>query len=83
MPRLSRKRSCRRCGAEIATSNLMDLDPGVDRQHLSLILEGGWRGQLSPVEWPLFTTLYQRHGRIVPLGSLSERPELPGARCAN
>jgi hypothetical protein len=22
---------CRRCGAEIVTANLMDIDPGVDR----------------------------------------------------
>jgi DNA-binding response OmpR family regulator len=71
MPRLSRRRFCRRCGAEIATANLMDIDPGVDRKHLSLVLEGGRRRQLSPAEWRLFTTLYQRHGRIVPLAELT------------
>jgi DNA-binding response OmpR family regulator len=71
MPRLSRRRLCRRCGAEIATANLMDIDPGVDRKHLSLVLEGGRRRQLSPAEWRLFTTLYQRHGRIVPPAELT------------
>jgi DNA-binding response OmpR family regulator len=42
---------CRRCGAEIVTANLMDIDPGVD---------------LSPTEWRLFAALYRRHGRVVP-----------------
>jgi DNA-binding response OmpR family regulator len=79
MLRLSRRRFCRRCGAEIATANLMDLDPGVDRQHLSLVLEGGWRRQLSPAEWRLFTTLYQRHGRIVPLAELTRATEIAGS----
>ena len=27
--------------------------------------------QLSPAEWRLFTALYQRHGRIVPLAELA------------
>jgi DNA-binding response OmpR family regulator len=65
-----RSRFCRRCGAEIATANLMDADPGVDRKHFSLVLRGGRRYQLSPAEWRLFTALYQRHGRIVPLAEL-------------
>jgi DNA-binding response OmpR family regulator len=70
MVRLSGRRFCRRCGAEIATANLMDADPGIDRQHFSLVLRGGRRRQLSPAEWRLFTALYQRHGRIVPLAEL-------------
>jgi hypothetical protein len=40
-------RFCRRCGAEIATANLMDLDPGLDRQHFSLVLNGGRRHRLA------------------------------------
>ena len=71
MARLPRRRFCRRCGAEIATANLMDADPGVDREHFSLFLQGGQRRQLSPAEWRLFTALYQRHGRIVPLAELA------------
>ena len=71
MARLPRRRFCRRCGAEIATANLMDADPGVDREHFSLVLQGGPRRQLSPAEWRLFTALYQRHGRIVPLAELA------------
>jgi DNA-binding response OmpR family regulator len=66
-----RRRFCRRCGAEIATANLMDIDPGVDREHFSLVLQGGLRHQLSPTEWQLFTALYQRHGRIVPPAELA------------
>ena len=69
--RLPWRRFCRRCGAEIATANLMDADPGVDREHFSLFLQGGQRRQLSPAEWRLFTALYQRHGRIVPLAELA------------
>jgi len=71
MARLPRKRFCRRCGAEIVTANLMDADPGIDRAHFSLLLEGGQRRQLSPAEWRLFTALYQRHGRIVPVAELA------------
>src|SRR5580704_13333945 len=71
MARLPRRRFCRRCGAEIATANLMDADPGVGRAHFSLLLEGGQRRQLSPAEWRLFTALYQRHGRIVPVAELA------------
>jgi DNA-binding response OmpR family regulator len=67
----TRTRFCRRCGAEIATANLMDADPGVDREHFSLVLRGAWRQQLSPAEWRLFAALYQRHGRIVPLAELA------------
>ena len=55
MARLPWRRFCRRCGAEIATANLMDADPGVDREHFSLFLQGGQRRQLSPAEWRLFT----------------------------
>jgi DNA-binding response OmpR family regulator len=71
MAGLPRSRFCRRCGAEIATANLMDADPGVDRAHFSLLLAGGQRRQLSPEEWRLFMALYQRHGRIVPLAELA------------
>jgi hypothetical protein len=61
---------CRRCGAEIAVANLMDADPGIDRQHFSIVLQDGRRNRLSSVEWLVFTALYQRHGRIVPLAEL-------------
>jgi len=44
------RRFCRRCGAEIATANLMDADPGIDREYFSLALQGGGRRQLSPTE---------------------------------
>lgn len=71
MPGLPRRRFCRRCGAEIATANLIDIDPGVDREHFSLVLQGERRRQLSPAEWRLFTALYQRHGRIIPLAELA------------
>ena len=56
---------CRRCGAEIVTADLMDIDPGVDRAHFSLVLSGDRRRQLSPTEWRLFAALYRRHGRVV------------------
>ena len=56
---------CRRCGAEIVTANLMDIDPGVERAHFALVLSGNRRRQLSPTEWQLFATLYGRHGRVV------------------
>jgi DNA-binding response OmpR family regulator len=69
--RSAKGRFCRRCGAEIAIANLMDADPGIDRQHFSLVLRGGRRRQLSHAEWRLFTALYQRHGRIVPLAELA------------
>jgi DNA-binding response OmpR family regulator len=71
MAGLARRRFCRRCGAEIATANLIDVDPGLDRQHFSVFLQGGQRRQLSPAEWQLLTALYQRHGRIVPLAELA------------
>ena len=56
---------CRRCGAEIVTANLMDIDPGIDRAHFALVLSGNRRRQLSPTEWRLFAALYGRHGRVV------------------
>jgi DNA-binding response OmpR family regulator len=71
MPGPPRRRFCRRCGAEIATANLMDIDPDIDRNHFSLVLQDGTRRQLSPAEWQLFTALYQRHGRIVPFAELA------------
>jgi hypothetical protein len=71
MPGQPRRRFCRRCGAEIATANLMDADPGIDRQHFSLVLQGERQRQLSLAEWVLFAALYQRHGRIVPLAELA------------
>jgi DNA-binding response OmpR family regulator len=61
---------CRRCGAEIATANLMDVDPGIDRAHFSILLLDARRRQLSPGEWRLFAALYGRHGRIVPPAEL-------------
>jgi hypothetical protein len=61
---------CRRCGAEIATAKLLDIDPGVDRAHFALVTPGG-RQQLPPFEWRLFEALYQRHGRIVCIGELA------------
>jgi hypothetical protein len=70
-------RYCRRCGAEIATANLMDADPGIDRHHFSLVLQGGERHRLSPAEWQVFTALYQRHGRIVPLAELATATQNP------
>jgi DNA-binding response OmpR family regulator len=70
MVRLSGRRFCRRCGAEIATANLIDADPGIDRGHFALVLPGG-RQQLSPAEWQLFAALYQRQGRVVPLAELA------------
>jgi len=71
MPGRPQRRFCRRCGAEIAIANLMDVDPGIDRQHFSLVLQGERRRQLSLAEWLLFTALYQRHGRIVTLAELA------------
>ena len=67
----SKRRFCRRCGAEIATADLMDTDPGIDRGQFSLVIKGGQRRPLLPAEWRLFTALYQRHGRIVPLEELA------------
>ena len=61
---------CRRCNAEIATANLLDIDPGVDRAHFALVTRGG-RRPLRPFEWRLFEALYQRHGRIVSSGELA------------
>ena len=57
---------CRRCGAEIAAANLMDIDPGVDRAHSAIVLPRGQHRDLSPTEWRLFAALYGRHGRVVP-----------------
>jgi DNA-binding response OmpR family regulator len=57
---------CRRCGAEIVTANLMDIDPGVDRAHFALVLPRRPHRYLSPTEWRLFAALYRRHGRVVP-----------------
>jgi DNA-binding response OmpR family regulator len=57
---------CRRCGAEIVTANLMDIDPGIDRAHFALVLSRGRRRNLSPTQWRLFAALYRRHGRVVP-----------------
>jgi DNA-binding response OmpR family regulator len=71
MPGFSRRLFCRRCGAEIATANLMDADPSIDRAHYSLVLRDGRRRQLAAEEWRVFTALYQRHGRIVPLAELA------------
>ena len=63
---------CRRCGAEIVTADLMDIDPGVDRAHFALVLPRGQRRQLSPTEWRLFAALYRRHGRVVPRVELTQ-----------
>jgi hypothetical protein len=71
MARRSQRRFCRRCGAEIATADLMDADPGIDRGHFSLVPKSGRRRQLSAAEWRLFTALYERHGRIVTLNELA------------
>jgi hypothetical protein len=68
---------CRRCGAEIATANLMDIDPGVDRAHFALVLAHSQRRQLSPTLWRLFAALYQRHGRIVPTSELARAARVP------
>jgi hypothetical protein len=76
MPRPPRRRFCRRCGAEIATANLLDIDPDIDRNHFSLVLQDGTRRQLSPAEWQLFTALYQRHGRIVPPAELATAAQI-------
>jgi DNA-binding response OmpR family regulator len=70
---------CRRCGAEIATANLMDTDPGIDRAHFSLILLRGERRQLAPAEWRLFSALYQRHGRIVPSAEIATAAGIPAS----
>ena len=70
-------RFCRRCGAEIATANLMDVDPGLDRQHFSLVLQGGRRHRLAPEEWQVFAALYQRHARIVPPAELATATRNP------
>jgi len=77
MARLPQRRFCRRCGAEIATADLMDADPSIDRGHFSLVLNSGGRRQLSPTEWRLFTALYQRHGRIVTLQELATATRNP------
>jgi DNA-binding response OmpR family regulator len=70
---------CRRCGAEIATANLMDVDPGVDRAHFSLVRRGGQGRQLSPSEWQLFAALYQRHGRVVSATEIAEATGIPAS----
>jgi hypothetical protein len=68
---------CRRCGAEIVTANLMDIDPGIDRAHFALVLPGHRRRHLSPTEWRLFTALYTRHGRVVPKRELTRAARIP------
>ena len=68
---------CRRCGAEIVTANLMDIDPGVDRAHFALVLPSDWRRQLSATEWRLFVALYRRHGRVVPNVELTRAARIP------
>jgi DNA-binding response OmpR family regulator len=68
---------CRRCGAEIVTANLMDIDPGVDRAHFALVLAGFQRRQLSATEWRLFVALYRRHGRVVPNVELTRAARIP------
>jgi DNA-binding response OmpR family regulator len=70
---------CRRCGAEIATANLLDLDPGIDRAHVALILPNGRRRQLAPADWRLFTVLYGRHGRIVPSAEIETETGIPAS----
>ena len=69
---------CRRCGAEIFTANLMDIDPGVDRAHFALVLPGGQRHYLSPTEWRLFAALYCRHGRVVSRDELTRAARIKG-----
>jgi DNA-binding MarR family transcriptional regulator len=49
----------------------MDIDPGIDRQHFSLVLHDGSRRRLPSAQWRLFASLYQRHGRIVSLSELA------------
>jgi len=68
---------CRRCGAEIVTANLMDIDAGVDRAHFALVLPGDRRRQLSPTEWRVFAALYRRHGRVVPDVELTRSARIP------
>ena len=68
---------CRRCGAEIDTANLMDIDPGVDRAHIALVLPGDRLRQLSLTEWRLFVELYRRHGRVVPNVELTRAARIP------
>jgi DNA-binding response OmpR family regulator len=68
---------CRRCRAEIATANLLDIDPGVDRAHFALILTADRRRQLSPGQWRLFAELYGRHGRIVSTSELEAAAGIP------
>ena len=68
---------CRRCGAEIVTANLMDIDPGVDRAHFALVLPGDRLRQLSLTEWQLFVELYRRHGRVVPNVELTRAARIP------
>ena len=69
----------RRCGAEIATANLLDIDPGVDRGHFALVLPDGRRRQLSPEVWRLFSALYGRHGRIVPTVEIAQAAVIPSS----
>jgi hypothetical protein len=69
---------CHRCGAEIATAILLQIDPGVDYNHFALILAGDRRRQLSPAEWRLFVALYSRHGRIVPPSELAAASGIAG-----
>src|ERR1700747_2143017 len=68
---------CRRCGAEIVSANLMDIDPGIDRAHFALVLPDDRRRQLSETEWRLFAALYRRHGRVVPDVELTRAARIP------
>src|SRR5215467_6084037 len=68
---------CRCCRAEIVTSNLTDIDPGVDRAHFALVLPGYRLRQLSATEWRLFVALYRRHGRVVPDVELTRAARIP------
>jgi DNA-binding MarR family transcriptional regulator len=58
----------------------MDIDPDIDRGHFSLVLQDGRQRQLSSAEWQLFTALYQRHGRIVPLAELATAARVAKSR---
>ena len=40
---------CRRCGAEIVTANLLDIDPGVDRGLTVLEIHDFISGEFEPV----------------------------------
>src|SRR5271155_3147859 len=42
-----------------ATANLMDADPGIDRQHFSLVFQGKVRHRLSLAVWQLCGDLFE------------------------